>query len=275
MSNSIFRPKALAKLSSPEQLDQLMQVVNPQGWLALLGLGSLLVFALVWSITGELDTRLEGQGILMRQGGLLPVVAPQAAQVVELPVPVGQVVQAGEPLVRLKAIAQGTGEYVPYDLPSPKTGRVVAWLTAPGDFVERGTPLLTLEAVDLPLEALVFVPIAAGKSVHPGMEVLLSPATAPKEQYGYLVGTVLTVSDFPLSTAELTRRLGNDLLAQMYAQQGALIEVRVTLATTPTGYQWSTQRGPAEDLTSGTPSEAAILVHRQRPITLLFPFLNP
>ena len=38
----IFRKVALERLSSPEQLDQLMQVTSPKGWLALAGLGALL-----------------------------------------------------------------------------------------------------------------------------------------------------------------------------------------------------------------------------------------
>ena len=35
----LFRKKALAKLASPEQLDTLMQVTEPRGWLALGGIG--------------------------------------------------------------------------------------------------------------------------------------------------------------------------------------------------------------------------------------------
>jgi hypothetical protein len=46
-SNSIFRKESLERLSSPEQLDQLMQVVSPKSWLPLASLASLMALALV------------------------------------------------------------------------------------------------------------------------------------------------------------------------------------------------------------------------------------
>ena len=46
-NNSIFRKEALERLSSPEQLDQLMKIVTPRSLLPLLALGGLLGCGLV------------------------------------------------------------------------------------------------------------------------------------------------------------------------------------------------------------------------------------
>lgn len=63
--NSIFRQESLERLSSPEQLDQLMQVVNARSWLALGALGSLVLLAIGWSIFGRIPITVTGKGILV------------------------------------------------------------------------------------------------------------------------------------------------------------------------------------------------------------------
>jgi hypothetical protein len=63
--NSIFRQEALERLSSPEQLDQLMQLVSPKSWLSLVTLGSLLGLALLWSVVARIPVTTTGRGILV------------------------------------------------------------------------------------------------------------------------------------------------------------------------------------------------------------------
>ncbi|MBD2463073.1 hypothetical protein H6G89_18720 [Oscillatoria sp. FACHB-1407] len=64
-SRSIFRQESLERLSSPEQLDQLMQVVNAKSWLSLATLGSLMFLALLWSVLGRIPIAVTGRGILV------------------------------------------------------------------------------------------------------------------------------------------------------------------------------------------------------------------
>jgi hypothetical protein len=63
--NSIFRKEALERLSSPEQLDQLMQIVTPRSWLPLVTLGSLLGLGLLWSFVGRIPVTTTGHAILV------------------------------------------------------------------------------------------------------------------------------------------------------------------------------------------------------------------
>jgi hypothetical protein len=62
---SIFRQESLERLSSPEQLDQLMQIVNSRSWLSLAALGSLVGLAVVWSIFGRIPIMVAGKGVLV------------------------------------------------------------------------------------------------------------------------------------------------------------------------------------------------------------------
>ena len=56
LSKRLFRESALERLSSPEQLDQQLQVTSPRGWIALLALWSVLAAIMVWSIVGSVPT---------------------------------------------------------------------------------------------------------------------------------------------------------------------------------------------------------------------------
>lgn len=63
--NSLFRKEALERLSSPEQLDQLMRIVTARSWLPLAALGALIAGGLVWSIVGRIPVTTTGQGALV------------------------------------------------------------------------------------------------------------------------------------------------------------------------------------------------------------------
>ena len=65
----IFRAAALQRLSSPEQLDQLVGITRPADWLAALVIGILLGAAAIWSVIGRIPTRVSGEGILISEAG--------------------------------------------------------------------------------------------------------------------------------------------------------------------------------------------------------------
>lgn len=62
---TIFRQESLERLSSPEQLDQLMQIVTPKSWLPLATLGSLIVIAVLWSVVGRIPITATASGVLV------------------------------------------------------------------------------------------------------------------------------------------------------------------------------------------------------------------
>lgn len=95
-SRRIFRKVALERLSSPEQLDQLMRITTPAGWVTLFALGGLLACAVIWGFWGSIPTRLEGQGILMKMGGVYSISCRGSGRVESLFVGDGDTVQAGQ-----------------------------------------------------------------------------------------------------------------------------------------------------------------------------------
>jgi hypothetical protein len=65
MSQRLFRQKALQKLASPEQLDQLMSITTPRRWFLLLGLAGLLLTIIIWSVLATVPTTLDADGVLL------------------------------------------------------------------------------------------------------------------------------------------------------------------------------------------------------------------
>jgi HlyD family secretion protein len=96
LSKRLFRESALERLSSPEQLDQQLQVTSPRGWIALLALWSVLAAIMVWSFVGSVPTREEGRGIIVTGGGLRVVVSPGKGRLRSIDVEVGDTLDPGD-----------------------------------------------------------------------------------------------------------------------------------------------------------------------------------
>lgn len=100
---TLFRQVALNRLSSPEELDCLLQVTTAKGWLALGGLGLLLAAALVWSVAGRVPTKLEAQQcILVKSGGVNLLTTSASGRLTDLAVEVGDKVTRGQIIGRLE-----------------------------------------------------------------------------------------------------------------------------------------------------------------------------
>lgn len=407
----IFRKVALERLSSPEQLDQLMQVTRPSGWLALGGVGLLLSAALFWAWFGSIPTLAGGEGILVRRGGVSNLSVTASGRVEEVLVNTGQLVEAGKPVLtlqqepllrqiedteerrrslaaeleelreyareqrrltgsnqaqqranlerslatnrkevelleeRLEAerglLAEGlitkqtllTTEQslndardqgaalelelagLPLDLLeaeqslsqqiddqrlriqeldlelrelrarleedsvllAPYTGRVVELMVGLGDVVSEGSSVMTLEAVSEELVAVLFVSAADGKRVREGMTARITPSTVREEEFGYMVGRVQRVAEFPSTARGMVRLLANEDLVSRLMEEGPPIQIEVTLErdrATPTGYRWSSSRGPDLEISSGTLANGSVVVRRDRPIRLVLPKLR-
>jgi multidrug efflux pump subunit AcrA (membrane-fusion protein) len=272
MQRSIFRKVALDRLSSPEQLDQLLRVTDRRGWLALTAIGMLLATAVLWGILGTASSKISGEGLLMRHGGLRTVVSSYLGEVTDFHVAVGDVIDQGQVVASLFQSSPGALNQLRY-VASPYSGRVLEIMTDVGSFVREGTRLLNLEPLDEPLEVVVYVSSSDGKRVQPGMQVEISPATVRPEEYGYLRGRVRSASAFPVTREGMARVMGTADLATQFSAAGQPYEIVVDLERDPesfSGFRWSS-RGPDVTIEAGTMCSAKIVIEQQRPIELVIP----
>lgn len=101
MSNPIFRKTALERLSSPDQLDQLLHVTSSRSWLALMALGMLLLCAIFWGCYGSIPEKVTGQGILIQPSGIFNVLSLSTGQIQDIVVQEKYPVQAGQVVARV------------------------------------------------------------------------------------------------------------------------------------------------------------------------------
>ncbi len=280
MKKQLFRQAALERLSSPEQLDQLMHIATPRGWLALVALSGLLVAGLVWGILGRLPVVVTAQGVLVRPGGVTRIVAMEAGQVRDVYVDLGNAVQAGQIVALVQGAGAASGQAATagagpsVEIASPYAGQVIAVTVSQGDYVNPGTPLLTLGPSGEQLELVLYVPFVEGIKIRPGMPVQIEVLTAKKEVYGFLLGSVRSVAEFPATAEGMKRILGTDELVQTFLAEGAPIEIHVDLepdANAPSGYAWSFSSGPDFKLDAGTLCVARVILSERRPISLVLP----
>jgi HlyD family secretion protein len=160
---------------------------------------------------------------------------------------------------------------------SPYDGEVLELRTSVGSTVGVGEPILSIQPDAQDLELIAYLPSAQAKDTRLGMEVQISPSTIKREEYGFMRGEVEYVADYPATPAALMRNFANETLARTLTATGAMTEVRVSLKhdpKTPSGFRWSTSRGPNIVLTSGTICTVQIVTKRQKPITLLLPYMK-
>jgi HlyD family secretion protein len=89
------------RLSSPEQLDQLMQVTDGRGWIMLTAFGIVLVSAISWGFLGSLPHDIPASGMLVKSGGVYEVVALSSGRITDVAVGVGDIVSEGQVVARM------------------------------------------------------------------------------------------------------------------------------------------------------------------------------
>jgi len=94
--NNIFRQQSLDRLSSPENLDQLMQVVSLKDWLPLGGLAIFGVLGLLWTIFGNIPITVTGKGVLINPRQVVQFQSPISGQLQSLNIKNGQCVTKDE-----------------------------------------------------------------------------------------------------------------------------------------------------------------------------------
>ena len=455
MSGGIFRKVSLERLSSPEQLDQLVSVTNPRAWFALIAIGCILAASLLWGIFGSVPTRVSGQGIIIKSFGVHNIAHTVGGQISDVRVSVGDLVKRGDVVARIdqpdlvgqindlktglehlkKLEVSGfspggeknpgselSGLYdlirkirearssLPYEEANYKSavsgrqyeigragisleqarineenrqnyvnkltglyetgviseneltnarkdldlarlesraaaeelaklsagewqetvitykaklqqaqlnvqlleeqfattkamnisetekkikklqddlnlkaavvsrvdGRVLEVQARKGDLIQPGANLVSLERMGntVKLEVIIYAKAEEGKNILPGMEAQISPSTVKKEEYGFMLGRVVSVSEYPATAQGMMISLGSKDLVSKLSGEGAPLEVRIDVITdgsTVSGYKWSSSKGPPLKINSGTLCNGTVTVSELRPISMVIP----
>ena len=181
----------------------------------------------------------------------------------------------------LKQLDELENQYSEDSLIVAKSSGIVSSLKIQSDdFVRLGDVLGNIVRDDLSSvnsDVLLYVPLDKGKLVESGMDVYVSPTTVKREEHGYIIGRVVSVSATSITQDRMMSILQNMQLVQAFSRDAAVLEVEVELlnnGNTISGYQWSTPKGSPFAIKSGTVCVGEIVVSNQRPIEKVVPFFK-
>ncbi|NEP53613.1 MAG: biotin/lipoyl-binding protein, partial [Moorea sp. SIO3C2] len=93
--SNLFREESLENLTSPEKLDQAMEVISRQDWLPLCTLAGIVILGLIWSIFGKLPLNIKSKGVLIHPHKVVEVQSTVSGQLEEINVKEGDCVDRG------------------------------------------------------------------------------------------------------------------------------------------------------------------------------------
>jgi len=430
--DSPFRKKSLERLSSPERLDQLLQVIDRKSWIPLLVTSILILIMLAWSVFGSIPVNVHGKGILIRPHEVVQLRAPSTGYLAGLTVGVGDYVDQGsllgvirrpdlenelllqkskaeelaaqirslpqmQPAARLdehiqasrrlveglrkeglEAIAEERGRLSEqkglardlcdslearlearrklfeqgilaredliaaeseltdslarlseidarlWDLRTTEleveeqylsrlervsdreqqfaevsreiarlemlleeegsivceqAGRILELSALPGEFLEQGDRIgsLALSGDDISFVGLTYFTVRDGKRLKPGMAIQVTPDPVERARHGSILGTVTSISPYPVSLAEAEKAVGNREIAEALTSGGYRMQVVAELQADPTTFskfRWSSSKGPDLEITPGTTTTARAAIDHRAPITFALPIFK-
>jgi len=163
---------------------------------------------------------------------------------------------------------------------SSQDGCILELMATVGQVVQPGSRLANMrvgreEKLGL---AIAYFPIKDGKQIKPEMTISITPDTVQRERFGGIVGKVTAVSPLPVTAEGTAALIGNSEVAKnLTGETGAAIQITANLETderNPSGYKWSSSKGPTSKITPGTTATVRVTIEEQAPITFLLPFLR-
>jgi HlyD family secretion protein len=172
---------------------------------------------------------------------------------------------------------------------SQERGRILELNVAPGQVVQPGTRLGTIETTSTQgqeLQAISYFPIEDGKKIEQQrlklekskqkLKAQVTPNTVRRERFGGIKGNVTKVSAFAITREGASTVIGNPEVVETISSRRAQIEVTIELekGDTPSGYAWSSSKGPEGQITPGTTASVRVIVEEVPPVTFVLPFLR-
>jgi hypothetical protein len=263
-----FRHRAIERVSSPEQLDQLLRITAPRRWIALVALLVLVAVAIAWSLIATVPTTVTGPGYLLPQGGLRQIQAPVPGVVTAINMQDGQHVLVQQ---KLGTIVDSQGRTNP--ILAPETGVVTETDSVLNLYVSPGDRVGLVQPVGFPLVIYGYVPTDIAATLRPGTEARVRFASGIGQAFGYAEGAVESVSQFSVTQQRLSFILQDSAVVANVMKLGPTNEVVIALnqsATTPSGLVWGSGHGPPGQLPAGLPATVTFVLGEHHPVDNAF-----
>lgn len=144
LNDQISRKTSDEKMTTLDDLDELLQVNSVKTWLLFTGICVVLAGMLAWGFLGSISQNVQGFGIIKTQDLWQESLADCSGQIDSIFCSVGDEVVTGQKMVKMLEFEKK--RYVTVNAMGP--GKVVALNVREGIYVTVGTPLLELMRID-------------------------------------------------------------------------------------------------------------------------------
>ncbi len=269
MKNKLFRQQATDSLKEAGVSDY-MSVTGVSLYVLLAALLACVVAVGLWIANGSVNEFVRVDGIVFPHDGIVRSHIPHDGVVTEVYAERGSYVERGERLLRFTN--QGVTAYVP----ASQAGILLS-------HKEENESFKAFESI-----VYIYPQSYAGRQFRQiksyvtfkdlrklsvGMEVQVSPADLPREEYGYIIGHITDISEYPVRRDDVAKYFDSEEIASAVLPEEAAYEIDVLVDLSPVNPEqlyWSNRVPENGDLQIGAFCNLQILTRKRAISDILF-----
>lgn len=296
----LFRKEALDTIATPEQLDRQIRIMRPATW-ALCGVFVIgIITFILWSVMYRISSGINMNGVIFTNNNVVQNRVRRDCTVTDVLVSDGEHVDMGDIIAVVsydellddiaearaglagldgEALAAASAQadalvdnYIASTVIKSGSSGYIQSVAGNGSALKTGDRLYSVMPDSGYDEVIAYVPLQTAQNISPGMEVQVSPAHAPREEYGYMTGNITSVGDTPVTEDGIIETMGTMSYVENILPDSSFIEVRIRLDIDPdsdNNYKWSNEKGEQVSVELGTQCSIMVITDEYRPIELL------
>lgn len=270
----IFRENAIRSFNSLEDTRSSMRIIQPAAWLWISMFVCIFTGLMIWVVAGTVEFSVDADGIILPEDNVKESESMLLANLNDHQ----EKIQTMQRLVnnKEKMLKKGfitINDYVQAKSDYESSKKEISDVSRES-YLSHLRPVFStsVSSNNHDLIALVFIDAKEAKNIISGMQAYLLPSGMSAYEYGYVKGTVLSISEYPVSKEMVFSYLGNQNLVDVFFKNGSPFMAKVRLsraAQTPSGLAWTSKRGPAFNLQSGTMTSVKVVYQQYSPLRLV------
>ena len=298
----LFRKNALDTLATPEQLDKHTEIISVSIWIIFLILIVGTITFVLWSFTYHITNSVNLEGIIFPNNKVVQKKAIRDCIVTDVLVSEGEHVETGDIIAVISYdeildekdsaksellkfennseqynivknnIKELIDKYIAMTVIKSSCSGYVQSIVSDGTALTTGNFIFSVMPDSGYDEVVSYVPMQTAKSLSLGMQTQISPVYAPREEYGYMLGTITSVGDTPVSEESIIAKMGTLSYVKDILPETSFVEIRIRLDLNPeaeNNYHWSNEKGEKLSVGFGTQCSVAAIIDEYRPVELL------
>lgn len=300
--SDLFRKSALDTMATPEQLDKQVKIVRPATWVIGIILAVGLVTFVLWGFTYQISNGINMNGVVFTNTDVTNIKSERECVVTDVLVEKNDYVELGdiiavisdeEDLEKLtekrfelmsleensdeykaceSEIESLTDEYVAKTIIKSTCSGYVQSIQSDGDALSAGDNIAAIMSDSGYNEIIAYVPLQTAQNLSLGMVAQISPSFAPREEYGYMTGSIVEISDTPVTEESIISKMGTLSYTNGIIPETTSVEVHIKLnldENSSNGYKWSNSKGEMLSVNLGIQCNIIVIASEYHPIELL------